>query len=144
MAIKVSALLATTLLALAGSVQAAQMIDVYKSPSCGCCGKWIEHLKKAGFKVETHEVTDIPGNRKKLGMPDKFGSCHSAKVGNYVLEGHVPAADIQGLLKEKPKALGIAVPAMPPGAPGMDIPNSPPYETLLVQTDGSSRVFAKH
>jgi hypothetical protein len=144
MAIKVSALLATTLLALAGSVQAAQMIDVYKSPSCGCCGKWIEHLKKAGFKVETHEVTDIPGNRKKLGMPDKFGSCHSAKVGNYVLEGHVPAADIQRLLKEKPKALGIAVPAMPPGSPGMDIPNSPPYETLLVQTDGSSRVFAKH
>jgi len=144
MAIKVSALLATTLLALAGSVQAAQMIDVYKSPSCGCCGKWIEHLKKAGFKVETHEVTDIPGNRKKLGMPDKFGSCHSAKVGNYVLEGHVPAADIQRLLKEKPKALGIAVPSMPPGSPGMDIPNSPPYETLLVQTDGSSRVFAKH
>ena len=144
MAIKVSALLATTLLALAGSVQAAQMIDVYKSPSCGCCGKWIEHLKKAGFKVETHEITDIPGNRKKLGMPDKFGSCHSAKVGNYVLEGHVPAADIQRLLKEKPKALGIAVPSMPPGSPGMDIPNSPPYETLLVQTDGSSRVFAKH
>ncbi len=77
-------------------------------------------------------------------MPDNLGSCHTAKVGDYVVEGHVPAQDIQRLLKEKPKALGLAVPAMPAGAPGMDIPDSPPYETLLVQTDGSTRVFAKH
>ncbi len=81
---------------------------------------------------------------KKLGMPDKLGSCHTSKIGNYVVEGHVPAQDIQRLLKEKPKAIGLAVPAMPAGAPGMDIPDSPPYETLLVQTDGSTRVFAKH
>ena len=119
-------------------------MDVYKSPSCGCCGKWIEHLKKAGFKVESHDVTDVSGTRAKLGMPHKYGSCHTAKVGNYVLEGHVPAADIKRLLKEKPKALGIAVPGMPAGSPGMDIPNSPSYETLLVQTDGTSSVFAKH
>ncbi|MEO8410921.1 MAG: DUF411 domain-containing protein, partial [Propionivibrio sp.] len=71
-------------------------------------------------------------------------SCHTAKVGNYVVEGHVPAADVQRLLKESPQALGLAVPAMPPGSPGMDIPNSPPFETLLVRTDGGTRVFAKH
>lgn len=124
--------------------QAAQTVDVYKSPTCGCCGKWIEHMRKAGFDVKTHEVTDIPASRRTLGMPDRLGSCHTSKVGNYVVEGHVPAADIQRLLKEKPKALGLAVPGMPPGSPGMDIPNSPSYETLLVQADGSTRVFAKH
>lgn len=124
--------------------QAAETVDVYKSPYCGCCGKWAEHITQAGFTVKTHEVTDVPGTRKKLGMPEKLASCHTAKVGNYLIEGHVPAADIKRLLKEQPKALGLAVPAMPPGSPGMDIPNSPPYETLLVQADGSTRVFAKH
>jgi len=124
--------------------QATETVDVYKSPNCGCCGKWAEHITQAGFTVKTHEVTDVPGTRKKLGMPEKLASCHTAKVGNYLIEGHVPAADIKRLLKEQPKALGLAVPAMPPGSPGMDIPNSPPYETLLVQADGSTRVFAKH
>ncbi len=124
--------------------QAQQTIDIYKSPYCGCCGKWAEHVTKAGFTVKTHEVDDVPGTRKKLGMPDKLGSCHTAKIGNYILEGHVPAEDIKRLLKEKPKAIGLAVPGMPPGSPGMDVPNSPPYETLLVQNDGNTRVFAKH
>ena len=101
-------------------------------------------MQKNGFKVETHEVENIPASRKKLGMPDKLGSCHTSKIGNYVVEGHVPAQDIKRLLKEKPKALGLAIPSMPPGVPGMDIPNSPPYETLLVQADGSTSVFAKH
>ena len=77
-------------------------------------------------------------------MPQQLGSCHTALVQGYVIEGHVPAQDIQRLLKEKPKALGLAVPGMPAGSPGMDIPNSPPYETLLVQTDGRTRIFAKH
>jgi len=124
--------------------QAQQTIDIYKSPYCGCCGKWAEHVTKAGFTVKTHEVDDVPGTRKKLGMPDKLGSCHTAKIGNYILEGHVPAEDIKRLLKKKPKAIGLAVPGMPPGSPGMDVPNSPPYETLLVQNDGNTRVFAKH
>ena len=124
--------------------QAQQTIDIYKSPYCGCCGNWAEHVTKAGFTVKTHEVDDVPGTRKKLGMPDKLGSCHTAKIGNYLLEGHVPAEDIKRLLKEKPKAIGLAVPGMPPGSPGMDVPNSPPYETLLVQNDGNTRVFAKH
>ena len=124
--------------------QTTPTVDVYKSPTCGCCGKWIDHMKKNGFKVEIHEVDNIPASRKKLGMPDKLGSCHTSKVGDYVVEGHVPAQDIQRLLKEKPKALGLAIPSMPPGVPGMDIPNSPPYETLLVHTDGTTSVFAKH
>lgn len=124
--------------------QAAELVDVYKSPYCGCCGKWAEHIIKAGFTVKTHEVTDVPGTRKKLGMPEKLASCHTAKVGRYLIEGHVPAADIKRLLKEQPQALGLAVPSMPPGSPGMDVPNSPPYETLLVGADGSTRVFAKH
>ena len=119
-------------------------LEMYKSPYCGCCGKWAEHLQKNGFEVVTYEVKDVPAMRKKLGIPDRLGSCHSAKVGNYVFEGHVPASDIRRLLKEKPKALGLAVPGMPPGSPGMDVPNSPPYETLLVQADGSTQTFAKH
>lgn len=119
-------------------------VEMFKSPYCGCCGKWAEHMQKNGFNVITHEVDNVPAARKKLGMPDTLGSCHSAKIGNYVLEGHVPAADIKRLLKEKPKALGLAVPSMPPGSPGMDIPNSPPYETLLVLTDGHTRSYAKH
>ena len=119
-------------------------VEVYKSPSCGCCGKWAEHMRQNGFKVNVHEVDDVPAARKKLGMPDKLASCHTAKIGNYVFEGHVPAADVQRLLKEQPKALGLAVPSMPPGSPGMDIPNSPPYQTLIVQADGSTSVFAQH
>ncbi len=134
-----------TLLSMAPAwAQTTPTVDIYKSPTCDCCGKWIAHMKKAGFKVEVHEVDNIPASRKKLGMPDKLGSCHTSKVGNYVVEGHVPAQDIQRLLKEKPKALGLAIPSMPPGVPGMDIPNSPPYETLLVQADGTTSVFAKH
>lgn len=124
--------------------QTLPKVQIYKSPTCGCCGKWIEHMQKSGFKVETHEVDNIPASRKKLGMPDKYGSCHTSKIGDYVVEGHVPAQDIKRLLKEKPKALGLAIPSMPPGVPGMDVPNSPPYETLLVQADGTTSVFAKH
>ena len=92
----------------ATAVSAAEVIDVYKSPSCGCCGKWIDHMKDAGFEVRAHNVMDVPLARKTLGMPERFGSCHTAKVGGYVIEGHVPAADVQRLLKEKPKAVGIA------------------------------------
>ncbi len=124
--------------------QAATQVEVFKSPHCGCCGKWLEHLQQNGFRVSIREVNDVPAARKKLGMPDRLGSCHTARVGDYVIEGHVPAADIQRLLKEKPQALGLAVPAMPPGSPGMETAKPVPYETLLVQADGSTRVFARH
>lgn len=146
MARKLSIVLAALALGTAGTglAQTAGTIELYKSPYCGCCGKWAEHMTKAGFSVKVHPVEDVPAARKKLGMPDRLGSCHTAKVGDYLIEGHVPAADIRRLLREKPKALGLAVPGMPPGSPGMDIPNSPSYETLLVQADGGTSVFARH
>jgi hypothetical protein len=123
---------------------AADTVDVYKSPYCGCCEKWVKHLQQAGFAVRTHDVADVPAARQRLGMPERLGSCHTAKVAGYVVEGHVPAADIQRLLKEKPKALGIAVPSMPPGSPGMESSKPVPYNTLLVQSGGETSIFAKH
>ena len=137
-----------TLFALGAAVNlpasAADAVDVYKSPYCGCCEKWVEHLQQAGFAVRTHDVNDVPAARQRLGMPERLGSCHTAKVAGYVVEGHVPADDIQRLLKEKPKAIGLAVPSMPPGSPGMESPKPVPYNTLLVQSGGATTVFAKH
>ena len=124
--------------------QSTATVEVFKSPSCGCCGKWVEHLRQNGFQVQTHDVNDVPAARKKLGMPDQLGSCHTARIGGYVVEGHVPASDIQRLLKEKPKALGLAVPSMPPGSPGMENARPMPYQTLLVGTDRTTQVFAQH
>ena len=129
---------------LSSTAMAGEMVDVYKSPNCGCCGKWIDHLKDAGFEVRAHNVMDVPAARKQLGMPDRHGSCHTAKVAGYVVEGHVPAGDIQRLLKEKPKALGLAVPSMPPGSPGMESSKPVRYNTLLVQSGGEASIFAKH
>lgn len=130
----------------AGSVlaQSVPKVEVFKNPSCGCCQKWVEHLGRNGFQVTTQEVGDVPAARRQIGMPDRLGSCHTARIGGYAVEGHVLAADIRGLLAERPKALGLAVPAMPPGAPGMEGPQSAAYETLLVQADGSTKVFARH
>ena len=138
------ALLVISLLGASAAMAQATMVEVFKSPYCGCCGKWVEHLRQSGFEVKAHDVEDVPAVRQKLGMPDRLGSCHTAKIGGYVVEGHVPAADIQRLLKEKPKALGLSVPSMPPGSPGMESSKPIPYQTLLVQSDGSTRVFAQH
>lgn len=134
------------LLLSAGSAWAQSMpqVDVFKSASCGCCGQWVAHMRQAGFVVKTHDVDDVPASRKKLGMPERYGACHSAKVGNYLIEGHVPAADVKRLLAEKPQAVGIAVPSMPPGSPGMESKNPIPYSTLLIAKNGSSAVFARH
>ena len=146
MARRIPIWLATLTLGAAGAslAQAAETVEMYKNPYCGCCGKWAEHISLAGFKVKVIEVEDVSGTRKKLGMPEKLGSCHTAKVGNYLLEGHVPADDIKKLIKGKPQALGLAVPGMPASSPGMNIPNSPSYDTLLVLKDGTTRVFARH
>ena len=124
--------------------QSSAAVEVFKSPYCGCCGKWVEHLRQNGFQVNTHDVEDVTTARKKMGMPDRLGSCHTAKIGGYVVEGHVPAADIQRLLRDKPKALGLAVPSMPPGSPGMESAKPMPYQTLLVRTDGTTQVFTQH
>lgn len=125
----------------------APMLQVWKSPDCGCCGEWVTHMRDNGFRVQIFDVGNTAA-RKRLGMPDKLGSCHTARVGGYVLEGHVPAADVLRLLREKPNALGLAVPGMPIGSPGMDGPEygdrRDPYDVLLVARDGSTRVFQSH
>lgn len=137
-------LLAGALFATPVFAQLAQVVDVYKSPYCGCCGKWVEHLQQNGFQVRSHDVEDVPATRRALGMPDAYGSCHTAKVGGYLIEGHVPAADVKRLLREKPKAIGLAVPSMPPGSPGMESAQPVPYDTLLVQGAGKHQIFARH
>jgi len=126
------------------SAQMAQTVEVYKSPYCGCCGQWVEHMRKAGFAVNTHDVQDVPAARQKLGMPERFGSCHTARIGKYLIEGHVPAADVKRLLAEHPDAVGLAAPGMPSGSPGMEGGKPEPYNTLLVARDGSATVFARH
>jgi hypothetical protein len=122
-------------------------IQVWKDPNCGCCKDWVAHLEKNGFAANVVEQ----GNnavRKRLGLPQKYASCHTALVQGYVIEGHVPAADIQRLLKEKPQALGLSVPGMPVGSPGMDGPDyggrRDPYQVLLVQKDGTATVFSSY
>jgi len=118
-------------------------VQVFKSPSCGCCGSWVEHMRAAGFAVKVTEVNDTTAARKRLGLPDRYGSCHTATVAGYVLEGHVPAADVKRLLATRPKAIGLAVPGMPPSAPGMDVPGrKDPYQVLLVDASGLSSVYA--
>lgn len=125
------------------AMAAAPVVEVYKSEFCGCCGAWVEHLKANGFATRVHNVENPSDYRERAGIPEKFGSCHTAKVGGYAIEGHVPAADIKRLLAQKPKAKGLAVPGMPLGSPGMEGPRKDPYDVLLVQPDGKTRVF-KH
>ncbi len=120
------------------------VVDVYKSPLCGCCEAWAKHLQKNGFTVVLQDVNDVPATRKKLGMPDRFGSCHTAKVGNYLIEGQVPAADIKQLIRSHPNAIGLAAPGMPPDAPGMDGKQHESYDTLLVMKDDTTSVFKHH
>ena len=119
-------------------------VQVWKDPNCGCCKDWVIHLEKNGFNVSVFDQGNQAA-RTRLGMPTKFASCHTALVEGYVLEGHVPATDIQTLLKEKPQALGLAVPGMPIGSPGMDddayLGRRDAFNVLLVQKDGASTIF---
>jgi hypothetical protein len=121
-----------------------ERIDVYKTPACGCCGQWIEHLKQNGFAVTVHEVGDTTPMRRKAGFPDRMASCHTAFVEGYAVEGHVPAADIGRLLKERPKAIGLAVPGMPRGSPGMEAARADPYDVLLVRANGAVEVYRSY
>jgi hypothetical protein len=121
-------------------------LTVYKSPTCGCCTKWVDHVKAAGFTTVVHDDDDMAAVKDNLGVPSKLRSCHTAQVGKYVLEGHVPAEDIRRLLQEQPKVAGLAVPGMPASSPGMAVPGEPhePYEVLAYAPDGSTSLFAKH
>lgn len=124
--------------------KAGPMVLVWKSPSCGCCKDWIKHLEANGFRTQVQDSGNTDA-RLRLGVDVRYGSCHTALVGGYAIEGHVPAREIRRLLKERPMAVGLAVPAMPVGSPGMDGPDfgghKDPYDVLLLAKDGSSRVF---
>lgn len=120
-------------------------VEVFKSPTCGCCGAWVDHLKAAGFTVKVIEVDDTTVTRKRYGLPDTFGSCHTGIVNRYVVEGHVPAAEVKRLLVLKPKAIGLAVPGMPPGSPGMEVGDrQDPYDVFLIDKSGRATVFAHY
>lgn len=119
-------------------------VEVWKDPNCGCCTAWIAHLRDAGFTVSAHNVRGTAAAREKLGMPQRYGACHTAKVGRYVVEGHVPASDIKRLLEQNPDAVGLAVPGMPAGSPGMEGPPPQRYQTLLIDRSGQATVFAEH
>lgn len=119
-------------------------IMVYKSPTCGCCTKWVSHLQENGFEVETTDLNDLRMIKSMSGIKPEQASCHTAKVDGYVIEGHVPADDIKRLLAERPDARGLTVPGMPLGSPGMETPQPDHYQVLLLGNDGNTAVFAAH
>jgi len=120
-------------------------VHVFKSRTCGCCGAWVRHMKSAGFVVKVTEVDDTTAARKRLGMPARFGSCHTATVDGYVLEGHVPAGEVKRLLEAGVKAIGLAVPSMPIGSPGMEMgTRKDPFQVLLIDHSGGASVYASY
>ncbi|HUW72745.1 MAG TPA: DUF411 domain-containing protein [Methyloceanibacter sp.] len=130
------------------ATETAPAIEVWKSPTCGCCGKWVEHLEANGFAVNAKNTS--PGMldriKRQAGIEEKLASCHTGLIDGYAIEGHVPASDIKRLLEERPDAIGLTVPNMPIGSPGMEQPGgeTEPYDVLLVKKDGSVEVFASH
>lgn len=122
-------------------------MTMYKHPQCGCCGKWQEHLEAAGFDVDAKHETDAQKRWSMNNVPAELGSCHTGIIDGYVIEGHVPASDIKRLLEEKPDAVGLFVPGMPIGSPGMESSNPEnheAYDVMLLQRDGSTQVFQRH
>ncbi|MBP1151540.1 MULTISPECIES: DUF411 domain-containing protein [Methylocaldum] len=120
-------------------------MTVYRSPTCGCCGKWLEHMKKHGFTVRDIKSNDMDRIKKELGVPENLQSCHTALVNGYVVEGHVPAADVQKLLQAKPEAAGLAVPGMPAGTPGMEMGGKKdPFAVLLFDKKGRVSTFQEY
>jgi len=141
----VASLLVLGLAQAAWAAPTTPVIDVYKSPTCGCCNKWIDHLKANGFTVRAHDTENVAAHKIRLGVPAGYGSCHTAEVNGYEIEGHVPAKEMKRLLKEKPRARGLVVPAMPAGSPGMEIGDrKDAYDVFLVNQDGSTRTYAQY
>lgn len=143
----------TAALALVPGSMAAQaratdlpLMTIYKSETCLCCEKWVDHVKAAGFKTSVHNRDPMEPLKDELAIPRHVRSCHTALVGGYLIEGHVPAADIKRMLKEQPKLMGLAVPGMPVGTPGMDQPGIPaePYHVVAFQKAGTTSVYAKY
>jgi hypothetical protein len=127
-----------------GAAAKKPTITVYKDPSCGCCKSWVEHLIKHGYRVEAKDTPEMTEIKRTLGVPDRLSACHTAVSNGYLIEGHVPAADIARLLKEKPKVAGLAVPGMPMGSPGMEGPRSQHYQVLSFDKTGKTKVFASY
>ncbi len=124
----------------------SRALAVYKSPTCGCCDGWVTHMRQAGFTVAVHVVADPGTVRRARGLPDGLASCHTGVIDGYAIEGHVPAADVVRLLAERPEAVGLVLPGMPMGSPGMETPDGrkQPFDTLLVLRSGQTRVFGRH
>jgi hypothetical protein len=119
-------------------------VVMYKNAGCQCCTKWAGHMERAGFSVTEKPTRKLAAIKSDQGVPYNMGACHTALIGDYVVEGHVPVADVQRLLNEKPDAKGLAVPGMPAGSPGMESPNPEPYKVYLIGEDGSQSVYAQH
>jgi hypothetical protein len=130
------------LLAMAPAWSAELVVTVYKTPNCGCCVKWIEHLREAGLTVEAKNAGNLDAVRRQLGVPARRAGCHTATVGGYVVEGHVPASQVLKLLKVKPAVAGISVPGMPLGSPGMEGPGGKPYQVFSWSQDGKTEAIS--
>ena len=127
------------------SAQREVTVDVYKSPTCGCCALWVKHLQDNGFKTRVTEIDDLSEVKKKQGVPAKASSCHTAVVDGYALEGHVPATEVRRLLKERPAVAGLAVPGMPLGSPGMEFGSTKqPFDVLTFDKTGQLQVYASY
>ena len=129
-------------LAVADAAQELPTVLVYKTPTCGCCNGWVDHMREAGFTVDARDVTDIMSVKRDGGVPVSMSSCHTALIDGYVVEGHVPADQVKRLLAERPEVAGIAVPGMPIGSPGMEGRNPKPYQVLSFTQAGEAEVFA--
>ena len=128
-----------------GLVQAAEpQVTVYKTATCGCCKKWVSHLEENGFEVEAIDLRDLNMIKSMSGIKPGLASCHTARVGGYVVEGHVPADDIKRLLRERPEVKGLTVPGMPHGSPGMETGRQDPYQVLTFGADGKTEVFSQY
>lgn len=143
----VQRLLFAAILALAAAAAGAESLPevvMHKDPNCGCCGRWAEHLAANGFRVKTVMAGDMQSVKRRFGVPPRLASCHTAKVGGYVIEGHVPASAIKRLLREKPALAGLAVPGMPAGSPGMEAPGQQdPYDVVAFDRAGRSRIYER-
>lgn len=128
----------------AGSGQNDATVTVYKSPTCGCCTAWVDHLKENGFSVDVVERTDVYPEKQRFGVPERLYSCHTARIGDYTIEGHVPAADIRRLLTERPAVTGLSVPGMPHGSPGMETGRVDPYAVISFDDYGNTRIFNRY
>ena len=132
--------------ALSGAADTRPSVVVYKSPTCGCCSQWIEHMKANGFDVKSTDMDDVISIKRQYGVPLESQSCHTALVGGYVLEGHVPATAVKKMLNDKPKIVGLAVPGMPVGSPGMEVPSGQKdaYNVVSFDKAGKTAVYEKH